>query len=492
METITRWCRAAYVYPIDTRRLLYAGGAVVGIILIAVIWSGLSSSDSSSYVQPPKGSKVLHETSLVVGSDFFPVNLKNLVQNNISKVNFDHNLSEDSLFGNASCKNCQTDIPRLQKGLVGSQIWSLRVPCDAEYKDAVALTLEQVDAMSRLLAAYSENVTLIRESDGVTEGFNKNRVGGILAVTSGHSFDGRMSVLRTLYALGVRVMGLTSTCSTEWAKSYDEDEKNDSGLTEFGKAVVREMNRLGMLIDLSEASHKTQLDVLNVTTAPVVFTRAAAFGLVNHTRNIKDDVLQKLKEKDGLVMVTFASQYLNTNMSNASISDVINHINYIKNITGVEKVGIGAEFDADSEMYPPLLHDVSTFPTLFDQLGSEKWSENDLKKLAGLNFLRVLQQAEKVAKDASSLPADESFVLQFNSSCYTDYDARQNTDSPVTVTTLPTPKPTTQTTPTTTQTTTPTTTVAATNTTVSNSTTVPIATTNSTATTDLTTAPKPQ
>ncbi|XP_054266537.1 dipeptidase 1-like [Macrosteles quadrilineatus] len=455
MESISRCCRQVYVYPLDTRKLLYAGGAVVGIILIAVIWSGLSSPNSSSFVQPFKGGKVLQESPLVVGSNFFAVNLRNLVQNNISKVNFDHNLSNDTVFGNTACKSCQTDIPRLQSGFVGSQIWSLRVPCEAEYKDAVALTLEQVDAMSRLLSHYSGNVTIVKESSDVTDGFRTDRLGGLLAVTSGHSFDGRMSVLRTLHNLGVRVLSLTSNCSTAWASSYSDP--NDSiGLTSFGAAVVKEMNRLGMLIDLSEASHKTQLDVLSITKAPVVFTRAAAYGVVNNSRNIKDDVLQKLKENGGIVMVTFAAQYLNNNITNISISDVIKHLNYMKNITGVDKLGIGAEYDAQDEVYPAHLHDVSTFPTLFDRLGDEKWSENDLKKLAGQNFLRVLQAVEKAAKESASLPADESFKLEINSDCYSDYNSRSKSADTVT-TNQPTTAgtATTQVTNTTVQTTTP-------------------------------------
>uniref|UniRef100_A0A1B6FML6 Dipeptidase n=1 Tax=Cuerna arida TaxID=1464854 RepID=A0A1B6FML6_9HEMI len=423
MESITRCCRQAYLYPVDSRKLLYVVGGVIGIVLVVIIWTSLSSDTSETLPQP--GSIVLRQAPLIVGSNYFLTNLNDLVHNQVSKVKFNQDLKNDTIFGTTSCKSCQTDLWRLKSGLVGSQIWSIGVPCAAEYKDAVALTLERVDAINRLIKQYPDGLSLVTSSIGLSQAFNEKQVSSILAVTSGHSIDGRMPVLRMLYNMGVRVMSLTSSCSTEWASSYNTT--NDTDLSPFAQDLVKEMNRLGIVIDLSESSYKTQLGVLNYTKAPVIFSRAAAYTLVNNSRNVKDDVLDKLKLNKGLVMVTFAQQFISNDIKNASISSVIDHINYFKGKLGVNGVGIGAEYDGKSLTYPSELSDVSTFPVLFDQLGKTWTNRDDLKNLAGGNLLRVLQAVEEYAKEVQNSPADETYklpVLKENATCYSDFSSR--------------------------------------------------------------------
>ncbi|XP_046672435.1 dipeptidase 1-like isoform X2 [Homalodisca vitripennis] len=413
----------SYLYPVDSRKLLYVVGGVVGVVLVVIIWSSLSGGSSETGPQP--GSTVLRQAPLIVGSNYFLTNLNDLVHNQVSKVKFDQDLKNDTIFGTTSCKSCQTDLSRLKSGLVGSQIWSIDVPCAAEYKDAVALTLERVDAIHRLIKQYPNSLSLVTSSIELSKNFKEKQVSSILAVTSGHSIDGRMPVLRMLYDMGVRVMSLTSSCSSDWASSYSST--TDSGLSTFGQDVVKEMNRLGIVIDLSESSYNTQLGVLNITKTPVIFSRAAAYTLFNNNRNVKDDVLEKLKLNKGLVMVTFAQQYISNNVKNASISSVIDHINYFKGKLGVTGVGIGAEYDGESLTFPPELSDVSTFPVLFDQLGNTWTNRDDLKNLAGGNLLRVLQAAEEYAKKVQNSPADETYqlpVLQSNATCYSDFSSR--------------------------------------------------------------------
>ncbi|KDR07676.1 Dipeptidase 1, partial [Zootermopsis nevadensis] len=349
-----------------------------------------------------------------------PWNVRKFVHNQILSFNFTADLEKVDPWARSNWSH--TDLPRLRRGMVGAQVssayhklcvasqfWSAYVPCDAQYLDAVQLTLEQIDLIKRLADLNPEHLTLVTSVKGVQETHRAGRIASLIGVEGGHSLGNSLAVLRTFYSLGARYMTVTHTCNTAWADcsvtqlqsesspstASPVDHNKGGGLTEFGKLVVREMNRLGMMVDLSHASVRTMKDALAVSKAPVMFSHSSAFALCNSSRNVPDDVLKLVALNGGIVMVNFYTYFITCN-STATITDVIAHINHIRDVAGINHVGIGAGYDGIN-FTPQGLEDVSKYPQLMATLLEDpSWREEDLKKLAGLNLLRVFRAVEEV------------------------------------------------------------------------------------------------
>lgn len=353
--------------------------------------------------------QVLSEVPLIDGHNDLPWNIRNFVHNQLAEFDFDKDLQQVAPWSKSAWS--QTDLVRLRQGMVGGQFWAAYVPCESQHLNAVQLTLEQVDLIKRLIEKYSQHMQFAASSKEILQAHEKGRIASLIGVEGGHSLGSSLAVLRTLYQLGVRYLTLTHRCNTPWAKSssVDEDEEGGGGLTAFGKAVVQEMNRLGMLIDLSHTARATMRDALKASKAPLIFSHSSAFAICNNSRNVPDDILKQLAANGGLVMVTFYNYFVKCN-SQATVSDVAEHIYHIRKVIGVDHIGVGGDFDGINKT-PRGLEDVSKYPELFAELlRSGNWDVLDLKKVAGLNLLRVLRQVERVRDDmrtAGVTPSEE-------------------------------------------------------------------------------------
>jgi membrane dipeptidase len=324
-----------------------------------------------------------------------------------------------------------TDLKRLREGLVGAQFWSVYTPGEAKEGFARA-QLEQIDIAKRIIARYPEALQFARTAAEVRSAHRTGRIASLLGIEGGHSLENSLGALRAYYELGVRYMTLTHNTNTDWADSSAAPPRH-GGLTAFGEAVVGEMNRLGMLVDLSHVSTDTMDDALRVSRAPVIFSHSSARALCDVPRNVPDSILQRVRENGGVVMVTFVPGFISSEVARVeqaadaeferttrstenatereklrdvamrklvlpptSIAQVADHIEHIRDVAGMEQIGIGADFDGN-EHWPSDLSDVSMYPNLFAELIRRGWSDRDLKLLAGENVLRVLERAEQVA-----------------------------------------------------------------------------------------------
>jgi membrane dipeptidase len=328
-----------------------------------------------------------------------------------------------------------TDIPRLIEGGVGAQFWSAYVPADTGKKGtAVRLTLEQIDVIKRMVAAYPDTFEMAYTADDIVRIRKKGKIASLIGVEGGHSIDNSLGVLRMLYALGVRYMTLTHSETLDWADSAT-DEPRHHGLTEFGEQVVREMNRLGMLVDISHVSAETMRHALRVSRAPVIASHSSAYAVAEHPRNVPDDVLRLIAKNDGVVMVNFYSGFIvpegarltrdmferardlqkkypderefraalaqwrkDNPIPTGSVHTVVDHIEHIIKVAGVDRVGIGSDFDGINSV-PKQLDDVSCYPYLTQELLNRGHKKGDILKILGGNLLRVLRRAEEVAKE---------------------------------------------------------------------------------------------
>jgi membrane dipeptidase len=334
--------------------------------------------------------------------------------------------------------NTHTDIPRLVEGGVAGQFWSVYVPSSLAGDVAVTAVFEQVDLVHRMIAAYPDRFQLALTADDVDAAFQAGKIGSLLGAEGGHAINGSLGVLRSLYALGVRYMTLTHNDNVGWADSAT-DEPDCGGLSEFGRDVVTEMQRLGMLVDLSHVAVTTMNQALDIATAPVIFSHSSARAITDNPRNVPDDVLARLAGNGGVCMVAFVPFFVSQactdwfnglkgfaagrgfapphgldpdNLSQvfgilpdwekenplprATISQVADHIEHVREVAGVAGVGIGADFDG-TPILPDGLQDVSRYPALFAELRDRRWSEADLRALAGGNILRALRGAEDAA-----------------------------------------------------------------------------------------------
>jgi membrane dipeptidase len=288
-----------------------------------------------------------------------------------------------------------TDIERLRAGMVGGQFWSVYVPFESVADGAAKTQLEQIDIALRVIAKYPDVFELALTASDVERVYATGRIASLLGMEGGHAIESSLGALRAYQALGVRYMTLTHNGDLAWADSHSGTRPH-GGLTPFGREVVREMNRLGMLVDLSHTSPETMNDALDVAEAPVIWSHAGANGVFAHTRNVPDQVLRRLPDNGGVVMVIFYPPFL-TGRGEATVSDVADHVEHVAALAGVDHVGIGSDLDG-IESVPVGLEDVSKFPALFAELARRGWSEPDLRKLAGENVLRVLREAEAVSR----------------------------------------------------------------------------------------------
>lgn len=332
-----------------------------------------------------------------------------------------------------------TDLPRLRTGRVGGQFWSVFVPCSFRGAEAVTATLEQIDAVYHLINTYPDDLALVTTADGLDEVLAAGRqVASLMGAEGGHSIDNSLGVLRTLYLLGVRYLTLTHNENTDWADSAT-DQPAVGGLNDFGRQVVAEMNRLGMLVDLSHVAATTMNDALDVSSAPVIFSHSGAQSVCGHPRNVPDEVLRRLRGNGGVCMINFVPHFLSPAVYAwhqdlqtaaaaagvdgrdlaameafeagyavpqpvAAIADVVAHLDRVREVAGIDHVGIGADFDGIGTT-PQGLSDVASYPALFAALSATGWSSEDLTKLAHGNISRVLHAAEAVALSLRTGPA---------------------------------------------------------------------------------------
>jgi membrane dipeptidase len=326
-----------------------------------------------------------------------------------------------------------TDLPRLRAGGVGAQFWSVFVPSVLQGDSAVATTLEQIDLTQRLIDRFPDALEQAGTADDVERIMAEGKVASLFGAEGGHSIGSSLGVLRALYALGVRYMTLTHNDNVPWADSAT-DEPAAGGLTEFGREVVAEMQRIGMLVDLSHTALTTMNDALDAARGPVIFSHSSARAICDHPRNVPDDVLQKMAAGGGVCMVTFVPSFVSeecrqwdlgvseemrergldpkdyiTRMRvskeraathprpNATVAEVADHVDHVRSVAGVEHIGIGGDYDGTDQL-PEGLSDVSGYPALFAELLRRGWTEPDLALLSSGNILRVLRDAEKTAR----------------------------------------------------------------------------------------------
>jgi membrane dipeptidase len=325
-----------------------------------------------------------------------------------------------------------TDLERLAEGKVAAQFWSIYLPGDIKDSSYARVQLEQFDIARRMIARYPDRLALALSARDIERDFKRGRIASLLGMEGGHAIENSLGALRSYYELGARYMTLTHNVTLDWADAA-MDTARHGGLTEFGKEVVREMNRLGMLVDLSHVSPAVMSDALDVTESPVIFSHSSARALTDHPRNVPDSILARLSKSGGVVMVTFVPAFVSPPAAawdaeyqrewerlKATVSDtaerqrladqwkaahpqpratlkqVADHIEHVRKVAGVEHVGIGSDFDG-IDTVPEGLEDVSKFPQLFAELIQRGWSDSDLKKLAGGNLLRALRGAEATA-----------------------------------------------------------------------------------------------
>ncbi|KAM8774555.1 dipeptidase 1 [Rhynchonycteris naso] len=315
-----------------------------------------------------------------------------------------------------------TNIPKLRAGFVGGQFWSAYVPCDTQNKDAVKRTLEQIDVIHRMCQMYPETFLCVTDSKGIRQAFQEGKVASLVGVEGGHSIDSSLGVLRALYHLGMRYLTLTHSCNTPWADNWlvdtGHDKAQSKGLSLFGKSVVRELNRLGVIIDLAHVSVATMNATLQLSRAPVIFSHSSAYTLCKHRRNVPDDILQLVKDTGSLVMVNFFNDYVACK-AEATLSQVADHLDHIKKVAGAGAVGFGGDFDGVSRL-PSGLEDVSKYPDLVAELLRRQWTEAEIKGALADNLLRVFEEVEQ-ASNHRMAPEEEPIEDMLEGSCRTKY-----------------------------------------------------------------------
>ncbi len=325
-----------------------------------------------------------------------------------------------------------TDLARLEKGHVGGQFWSVYTPGEAKFEDYARTQLEQIDIARQVIARYPKLAWALTAFD-MEKAMRAGRVGSALGLEGGHAIQNSLGALRAYYALGVRYMTLTHNVTLDWADCAAGPARH-GGLTRFGEEVVHEMNRLGMLVDLSHVSPATMDDALRVAEAPVIFSHSSARALDDVPRDVPDDILGRVGPNGGVVMVTFVPSFISKTVADAyqarekeiaaltkdvadkaekdrradeykaahpmprvTIAQVADHVEHVRRVAGVDNVGLGGDYDGNDE-WPIGMEDVSSYPKLFAELVSRGWSDEDLGKLASGNILRAMRQAEAVAR----------------------------------------------------------------------------------------------
>jgi len=392
--------------------------SLIPLLLFAMTTTSTTQQDPAALLTR---ARALHKQSpLIDGHNDYPWAVRENVNRDLDKL--DITKSQPSIM---------TDIPRLRAGGVGGQFWSVYVPADATAP--VTATLEQIDIVHRMMRKYPETFELALTADDVERVFKKGKIASLIGMEGGHSIDSSLGALRMFYRLGARYMTLTHSKNIPWADSAT-DTPALNGLSPFGEEVVREMNRLGMLVDLSHVSPDTMADAIGISQAPVIFSHSSARALNDVPRNVPDNILQMLPKNGGVIMVTFVPGFLSPKVTawnrlqteeenrlkqklandpaalktaldawtksnpapRATIADAADHIDHIKKIAGIDHIGLGGDFDGITSV-PEGLEDVSKYPALTAELLRRGYKDDEIKKILGLNVLRVLRDAERVA-----------------------------------------------------------------------------------------------
>jgi len=369
--------------------------ALVGLVLVT-IGSGTAAQDFVARA------RALHkQTPLIDGHNDYPWALRGLDPGrDLGKADI-----------SKPVPSLHTDIQRLRAGGVGGQFWSVYTPSTMKGQEAVRVTLEQIDIVHRMVKRWPETLEMAYTAADIERSFKAGRIGSLIGMEGGHSIDDSLPALRMFYALGARYMTLTHNGNLRWADAA-ADKPAVGGLSKFGEEVIREMNRLGMLVDLSHVSADTMEDALRVSEAPVIFSHSSAKALCNVPRNVPDNVLQLTAKNGGVVMVTFVPGFISQAVADfdakpeaerkgqtppkATLAQVADHIDHIRKVAGIDHVGIGGDFDGITSVVSGL-EDVSKYPDLTAELLKRGYSDNDIRKLLGLNVLRVMKGAEQVA-----------------------------------------------------------------------------------------------
>ena len=402
----------------------FAARVLSAVALTLVLLDGPAGAQTDAVAA--RVDRILREAPLIDGHNDLPEQYDERVKNHLAKIDIRQDQSKLT-------PPLHTDIPRLKQGRVGGQFWSVYVPATLKGADAVRAVLEQIDVVHRLEELYPDTFEPARTADDVVRIHRKGKIASLIGVEGGHSIGNSLAVLRQLYAAGARYMTITHSLNNDWADSATADPVH-GGLTPFGRLVTGEMNRLGMLVDLSHVAPKTMHDILDVTAAPVVFTHSSARSLTDHPRNVPDDVLRRVRENEGVVMVTWVPGFVSERVRahgaakdaeearlkalyrgqpekvkaelarweaanaapRATVQDVADHIDHVVKVAGAAHAGIGADLDGISTT-PVGLESVAAYPTLFAELVRRGYSDEQLKGIAGRNVLRVMRKAEAVA-----------------------------------------------------------------------------------------------
>jgi membrane dipeptidase len=393
-------------------------GLLLGLVLALGWQTAFADEGADAYLEQARA--ILKKAPLIDGHNDLPMVIRDEFGGNVEG----HDISVPA-WGD-------TDIPRLRAGGVGAQFWSIYVPSTLEPLQAIRQQLEQFDIALRMIRLYPDDLMLARSVADIEQARKEGKIASLLGIEGGHTIVDSLGVLRAYYDLGARYMTLTHYHTNNWADSATDDARH-GGLSKFGEEVVHEMNRLGMLVDISHVSAETMHDVLDVTEAPVIFSHSSARALTRHMRNVPDDVLKRVTANGGIVMVTFIPDFVSedrrkwaeeldpilTDLTTdeewkaateefkkthgeppqGTLAQVADHIEYVAKVAGHDHVGIGGDFYGQSgDDLVRGLEDVSRYPYLFAELLRRGWSEENLAKLARNNLLRVFGQVEKVAK----------------------------------------------------------------------------------------------
>ena len=416
------------------------------VLISCAVAAYASAADAAGPDYRARVLRVLEQTPLIDGHNDLAWEIRDRYKSRLAGIDLKTDTSK--LPPPPDLAPLMTDIVRLRAGHVGGQFWSVWVPVDVKGPEAVEMTLEQIDLVKRMAARYPADLEIAYTAADVRRIHRAGKIASLIGIEGGHQIDNSLAVLRQMYDLGARYMTLTHSRNTGWADSAT-DAPRHHGLTPFGEEVVREMNRLGMLVDLSHVSPDTMRAALRVSTAPVIFSHSSARALVDHPRDVPDDVLKLVAANGGVVMVNFATGYVSDAVNRwdadraaerarydsppfgglyigqpdrakaalaawerehpkpeATLAQVADHIEHIRQVAGVDHVGLGSDFDGIPET-PRGLEGVDKYPDLLVELMRRGWSDGDVAKVAGANVLRVMADCEHVAARLRSQQASE-------------------------------------------------------------------------------------
>jgi membrane dipeptidase len=407
------------------------------LILLAAAFAAVPAASWSQSIDPKvqeRIDRILKATPLIDGHNDLPEQLRENYQLSIEGLAKDSDERKDHPL--------MTDMERLHQGRVGAQFWSVYIPSEVTGDSAIRATIEQIDIVKRLVKAYPNDLELARTADDIVRIHKSGKVASLIGIEGGHQIGGNLAALRQFYELGARYMTLTHFKNNEFADSATDDPKYH-GINDFGRIVIHEMNRLGMLVDLSHVSDDTMRAALEVSKSPVIFSHSSARALDDHPRNVPDDILKLTAQNGGVVMVNFYSGYVSDDVRKwnaeeaaeearlksllvgrpdqreaaldawkkahpvplATVGQVADHVEHIAKVAGYDHVGIGADLDGIGyDEAEPGMNSVTGYPLLFAELIRRGWSDENLAKLAGGNLLRVLRQAEAVAASMKNEP----------------------------------------------------------------------------------------